>query len=276
MDLPTAWLSQPALQAALLAAAGALAYWLKDVPGLLIGALPFGHLPAIFVPGGPMPSGLPNDEQARVRQEFAAGHVGRDAFLHPYDGMIPLSVAGYILGTVLLLVHLYALVKRQQVQAFLLASPRNHLLAQILLAGGLFWFFLLVAPEGLGVLSRFRVGLAEFEGIRWLLQLACPVFLVLMVTQVKNLLFPRALGIFGLMAAAPLLSAAFLQEPVTRLLIPIWCYIVIFLSILWIGKPYLYRDMVNKICSKPAWWTPLCLGGMAYGAAILLCAILWW
>ena len=47
-------------------------------------------------------------------------------FLHPYDGMIPLSVAGYILGTVLLLVHLYALVKRQQVQAFLLASPRNH------------------------------------------------------------------------------------------------------------------------------------------------------
>ncbi len=197
-------------------------------------------------------------------------------FLHPYDGMIPLSVAGYILGTVLLLVHLYALVKRQQVQTFLLASPRNHLLAQILLAGGLFWFFLLVAPEGLGVLSRFRVGLAEFEGIRWLLQLACPVFLVLMVTQVKNLLFPRALGIFGLMVAAPLLSAAFLQEPVTRLLIPIWCYIVIFLSILWIGKPYLYRDMVNKICSKPAWWTPLCLGGMAYGAAILLCAILWW
>ena len=94
-------------------------------------------------------------------------------------------------------------------QAFLLASPRNHLLAQILLAGGLFWFFLLVAPEGLGVLSRFRVGLAELEGIRWLLQLACPVFLVLMVTQVKNLLFPRALGIFGLMVAAPLLSAAF-------------------------------------------------------------------
>ena len=101
-------------------------------------------------------------------------------------------------------------------------------------------------------------------------------FLVLMVTQVKNLLFPRALGIFGLMVAAPLLSAAFLQDPVTRLLIPIWCYIVIFLSLLWIGKPYLYRDMVNKICSKPAWWTPLCLGGMAYGAAILLCAVLWW
>lgn len=197
-------------------------------------------------------------------------------FLHPYDGMIPLHVAGYILGAVLLLAHLFALVKRRQVQAFLLATPRNHLLAQILLAIGLFWFFLLVAPEGLGILSSLRVELAEFEGIRWLLQLGCPIFLILMITQVKNLLFPRALGVFGLMVAAPFLSAAYLKDPVTRLLIPIWCYAVIFFSLLWIGKPYLYRDMVNKLCSKPALWTPLCLGGMAYGAVILLCAILWW
>ena len=53
----------------------------KIVPGLLIGALQFGHLPAIFVPGGPMPSGLSNDEKARVRQRFAKGEVGRDALL---------------------------------------------------------------------------------------------------------------------------------------------------------------------------------------------------
>jgi phosphogluconate dehydratase len=53
----------------------------KIVPGLLIGALQFSHLPAIFVPGGPMPSGLPNDEKARVRQRFAQGEVGRDALL---------------------------------------------------------------------------------------------------------------------------------------------------------------------------------------------------
>ncbi|HSW25013.1 MAG TPA: phosphogluconate dehydratase, partial [Burkholderiaceae bacterium] len=47
----------------------------------LIGALQFGHLPTIFVPGGPMPSGLPNDEKARIRQRFAKGEVGRDALL---------------------------------------------------------------------------------------------------------------------------------------------------------------------------------------------------
>ncbi|HSG94359.1 MAG TPA: phosphogluconate dehydratase [Afifellaceae bacterium] len=53
----------------------------KIVPGLLIAALNFGHLPAIFVPAGPMTSGLPNAEKARIRQLYAQGKVGRDALL---------------------------------------------------------------------------------------------------------------------------------------------------------------------------------------------------
>ncbi len=53
----------------------------KIVPGLLIGALAFGQLPTVFVPAGPMPSGLPNKEKARIRQLFAEGKVGRDALL---------------------------------------------------------------------------------------------------------------------------------------------------------------------------------------------------
>ena len=53
----------------------------KIVPGLLIGALPFGHLPVIFVPAGPMPSGLPNPEKAQVRKNYAEGKAGRDELL---------------------------------------------------------------------------------------------------------------------------------------------------------------------------------------------------
>nr|WP_300306380.1 phosphogluconate dehydratase [Halomonas sp.] len=53
----------------------------KIVPGLFIGAARFGHLPAMFVPAGPMPSGLPNKEKARIRQLFAEGKVGRDELL---------------------------------------------------------------------------------------------------------------------------------------------------------------------------------------------------
>ncbi|MGO1070824.1 phosphogluconate dehydratase [Lysobacter sp. CA199] len=53
----------------------------KIVPGLLIGALHFGHLPGIFVPAGPMTSGLPNDEKSRVRQRYATGEASRDELL---------------------------------------------------------------------------------------------------------------------------------------------------------------------------------------------------
>ncbi len=53
----------------------------KIVPGLLIGALRYGHLPVILVPAGPMPSGLPNPEKQRIRQLFAEGKVGHDDLL---------------------------------------------------------------------------------------------------------------------------------------------------------------------------------------------------
>ena len=53
----------------------------KIVPGLLIGALSFGHLPVYFLPAGPMQSGIPNKEKARVRQKFAQGLVSRDELL---------------------------------------------------------------------------------------------------------------------------------------------------------------------------------------------------
>ena len=53
----------------------------KIVPGLIIAAATFGHIPGIFVPAGPMTSGIPNDEKAKVRQQFAAGEVGRDKLM---------------------------------------------------------------------------------------------------------------------------------------------------------------------------------------------------
>lgn len=53
----------------------------KIVPGLLIGALSFGHLPTVFVPAGPMVSGLGNKEKARIREEYASGKIGRDELL---------------------------------------------------------------------------------------------------------------------------------------------------------------------------------------------------
>jgi len=53
----------------------------KIVPGLVMAAATFGHIPAVFLPAGPMTSGLPNDEKAKVRQQYAAGEVGRDKLM---------------------------------------------------------------------------------------------------------------------------------------------------------------------------------------------------
>ena len=53
----------------------------KIVPGLIIAAAAFGHLPAVFLPSGPMPSGLPNDRKAKIRQDFAAGKIDRDRLM---------------------------------------------------------------------------------------------------------------------------------------------------------------------------------------------------
>ena len=53
----------------------------KIVPGLVMAAATFGHVPSVFVPAGPMPSGLSNDEKSKVRNRFAAGEIGRDELM---------------------------------------------------------------------------------------------------------------------------------------------------------------------------------------------------
>ncbi len=198
-----------------------------------------------------------------------------EAPLHAYQ-MIPLAIAGYVLGTGLILSHLLALVKNTACMEFARKSPRNTVLAQLTLGIGIIWFFLLIGPENMGILSKMRVNLSEFEGIRWILQLACPAFFFLLATQVKELLFPRALGMLGLLVASPFMTAAFLKEPETRILIPLWGYAVVILCLFWVGKPYLYRDMVNWLTASTKRWNAFCLAGIAYGIAILTCAILFW
>ena len=64
----------------------------KIVPGLLMGALRFGHLPMVLIPGGPMPSGLPNKAKAAVRERYAEGQATRDELL---DGVWGYGHDGY-------------------------------------------------------------------------------------------------------------------------------------------------------------------------------------
>lgn len=162
------------------------------------------------------------------------------------------------------------------VQGWLKKFPRNDLAGQVILAIGMAWFWLLIAPEGLGKLSALRMDLGEFNNIKPILRLLVPAALVAVCISVRDFLAVRALGLLGLMIAAPLLEGAFLKDPSSRLLIPIFAYVLLTKSLFWVGMPYLFRDAVTWVTASSSRWMMLSLAGLAYGIATLACAFAFW
>lgn len=194
---------------------------------------------------------------------------------HPYE-QIPLFTAGLVLAVWLIGVHALMLAKPAEVQGYLKKFPRDPVAGQILLAIGLAWFWLLVAPEGLGKLSALQMDLGEFNKSKPLLRLVVPAAVIAVAMSVRDFLAVRALGLCGLMAAAPLLESAFLKDPGTRLLIPIFTYAMLTASMYMVGMPYLFRDAVTWVSSSRTRWNAAAFAGLAYGVATLICAFLFW
>ena len=132
--------------------------------------------------------------------------------MHPYQ-LLSLFTTGLVLAFWLIGIHALMLAKPTATQAFLKKFPRNDLLGQILMGLGLAWFWLLIAPDHLGKLSALSMDLGEFNRAKGLLQIAVPISLVLVCRSIRDFLAVRALGLLGLMAAAPLLGSAFLKDP---------------------------------------------------------------
>ncbi|GAA5481464.1 hypothetical protein [Haloferula sargassicola] len=196
--------------------------------------------------------------------------------MHPYE-KLPLFGTGLVLGLFLIGLHLVMLLKAQPVQGFLKKFPRNQQLGQVLMGVGLIWFWLLVAKPGRGPLHYLAMDLGDqFNATKPLLRILVPVLIVALGIAIKEFLAVRALGLLGLMAAAPLLESAFLKDPQSRLLIPLWTYALIIASLYWVGMPYLFRDLVSWATARQARWKALSVVGLAYGAAIVLCALLFW
>ncbi|NJM38017.1 MAG: hypothetical protein HC845_09280 [Akkermansiaceae bacterium] len=181
-----------------------------------------------------------------------------------------------VLSIWLIAVHALMLANPKLVQDFLKKFPRNHQLGQILLGIGLFWFWLLIAPSGMGKLSSLAMDLGEFNNAKKLLQLAVPVSLVLVCISVRDFLAVRALGLLGLMVAAPLLEAAVFKDPSSRLLVPIFAYALLTISMFFVGKPYIFRDIITWVTADQKRWTLLSVAGISYGVVTLICAITFW
>lgn len=194
---------------------------------------------------------------------------------HPYEH-IPLFTAGILLGLWLVGSHALMIAKPALVQGWLKKFPRNPLAGQVILAIAMAWFWLLVAPDDMGKLSALQMDLGEFNNIKPILRVLVPAALVAVCISVRDFLAVRALGVLGLMIAAPLLEAAFLKDPGSRLLIPIFAYALLTKSLFWVGMPYLFRDAVTWATASAGRWKLVSFAGLAYGVATLACAFAFW
>jgi len=179
---------------------------------------------------------------------------------------LDLRLVGFIVGIALIAAHLVAIIHGSTVRGWLQAFPRSKKMGAVLLAVAAIWAFWLVATMDLG----------EFSSYRTALMVLVPVSYFLSLKFVDEFLSVRATGILLLLLAEPVLEAAFLRPETTRLLLVILAYVWVVLGMFWVGMPYLMRDQIAWVLKSKERWTALCAGGVAYGAVVLICTLLFY
>jgi hypothetical protein len=195
--------------------------------------------------------------------------------MHLYE-RLQLFPTGMVLGVFLIVLHAFLLLKSEASQNFLRKFPRNQKLGQLLLGIGMLWFWLLIAPQNKGFISFLAMDMTEFNAAKPILRFLMPILFVLVAMSITEFLSVRAFGLLGLLVAQPLLDAAFLRDPSSRLLIPLWTYALITVSLFSVGMPYLFRDAVTWVSATPARWKGCCGAGLLYGVAVVVCALSFW
>ena len=181
------------------------------------------------------------------------------------DGVgLPMKPVGIVLGLALLLGHVWALIRSDQAMSLARAFPRHRVAGIALLAVCMMWCWFLVSCMDMGEFFTWR---------RWL-TLLVPVSFFLVVTFVPEFLAVRALGSLMILAASPVLHAAFLQPQTTRLLLPILAYVWAIGGMFLVGMPYLLRNWIEWLTATPARWRAAAMGGAVYGALLLVVALL--
>jgi len=181
-------------------------------------------------------------------------------------GGIPLKGTGIVVALALILAHAWALKNTAKTQAFLKAFPRTYKWGAILLTIDFLWAEFALANMDMG----------EFYNMRRTFMMIVAGGYVAVLIYVKEFLAVRALGSLMLLVAGPVLTAAFLQPQTSRLLLPILAYAWIIGGMFFIGMPFLMRDWVNTLISKPQRWNLAVYGGIAYGIVLLAAAILFY
>jgi hypothetical protein len=170
---------------------------------------------------------------------------------------------GLLVGLLLIALHAVALIHAQGVKQLLRGFPRSRVLGAILLTLDAVWAFALVA----------QIDLGEFTGYRPIFLAIIAVGTVLTLLFVEEFLAVRALGMLCLLAAEPLLDAAWIRPESSRLLLSVLAYAWATLGLFWVGMPYLLRDQIEWLTKTELRWRLAALGGLAYGVAVLVAAL---
>ncbi len=176
--------------------------------------------------------------------------------------IISLKTVGIATGVFLLLLHVLALLWKDNVCSWLKKFPRSKTYGAALLAIAALWTFLLIMKMDLGEFARLRMPIASFVLLAALLSWR---FL-------NEFLSVRSLGVLALLAAHPILDACFLQTAMWRLLLVILAYVWIICGLLWVGMPYLLRDQIAWISASALRWNLATGIGIVCGILILACA----
>ncbi len=195
--------------------------------------------------------------------------------MHAYE-KISLSSAGYVLAAFIIVIHLWMVLKPTQAANYLKEFPRNYGIGRILMGIGMAWFWLLIIPEKFFFTSPIAMDLQDFNKLKTIMALAVPLVAYLIITECKEFIAVRGLGLCLLMAAAPLLGAAWQEPHPFKVLMPLYAYGMIIKGLFMVGMPYMTRDLINWATASTGRFRALSLAGLAYGIAVLACAILFW
>ncbi len=177
---------------------------------------------------------------------------------------LDLRIASLIAGLWLIISHGAALLFPAPVQRWLRTFPRSKMAGALLLILDSIWALLLIATMDLG----------EFSNLRGILLVVILVSTFLTFRYVDEFLAVRALGILLLLAAEPLMEAAFLRPQEGRLLLVGFAYLLACLGMLWVGLPYLLRDQIAWASKSKPVWGVAALAGVIYGGLLAAFALL--
>jgi hypothetical protein len=174
-----------------------------------------------------------------------------------------LQAMGIVAGVVLIIIGVPGLARPGLVQNLAKRLPRSFLAGVILLTIALIWSFWLLKTMEMG----------EFAGFRRPLLIALPIGYALVLRFMDEFLAVRALGILCLLAAEPLLDAAFFRYEASRLFVTVFAYLLVVAGLFWVTMPYLLRDQINWIARNSNRWKIIHGVAVAYGIIVLALAI---